>query len=100
MRVLVFCADEESEDDKGNGDGGVGEAGLDEGVEHGFLLVGVFVEEGAEFSDFVARNFIVLDEVGDQRGEGARCEGGGEGLQFMAGVVLPGHGGCEKVNRV
>ena len=36
MRVFIFCADEESKNGKRNNDDSVRDAGLDEGVEHGF----------------------------------------------------------------
>ena len=52
MRVLVFCADEESKNGKRNNDDSVRDACLDEGVEHGFLLVRVYVEKSAKFVNF------------------------------------------------
>ena len=52
MRVFIFCADEESKNGKRNNDDSVRDAGLDEGVEHGFLLVRVCVEKSAKFVNF------------------------------------------------
>ena len=98
MRVFIFWADEESKNGKRNNDGSVRDAGLDEGVEHGFLLVRVFVEKGAKFVNFGSWNPFIFDEMSDERGERARGKGVSEGLQFMTGVVLSSHGGCEKVN--